>query len=324
MRVFCINNPASGRGCPNAITTKLKALADEHYQETQAISELQPLLEKWQMGEHDLLIISGGDGTFHSVLSVLLNQTATQDKFKIPILALIPAGTTNLSALDLHGRINANTALHRLDYRLHQDPINWPIVHRSLIRVQLGDSRPDQFGFVFGIGAIAQGVVYFRQKTKRLKAGQEWGALLAAIRTGLGLISKERGFIQPLQIRRALDDKPDRAFNCSLALASTLERTLFRLRYHWGKQTGPIRYIEFSENPPKLLRTLFGLFRGKMPPWVQTSEHYYSDCFKRMHLNFSGCFILDGEVMQTSAAALILSASQPVQLLQLSAAIPAK
>lgn len=318
MRIHCIVNPASGRSRTYKPThkTKLQALAQDNYHETSSVEELNHLLGQLSLTANDLLIISGGDGTSHAALTALLHL-AGQNPSSIPIVALLPAGSTNLSALDLHGSITLDKALTYLQSTLATASQNWPLARRHLICVQV-DEQPSQFGFIFGIGLVSKGVQYFQDRTKAFGSKQEWGAALAIVRAVFALHRREPGFIAPSQGQVIFDNQPSRHLNCTLAIASTLERAVWRLHYHWSKDDAPIHYTEIGTHPPRLIRSLIGIVLNKIPPWLATSDQYRSHSFTQAHFQFTGDFILDGELM-TAAKSISLSNSQPIRFLRLGA-----
>lgn len=318
MRIYCIANPASGPGAErHAIAaTRLKALAKHGYFETQATAQLDGVLAQLAFTKHDLLIISGGDGTSHAVLSVLLRQADANTAMALPAIVLLPSGSTNLSALDIHGRINLQQALTALQHSLALDPAGWVRLERSLIRVHTGAGQPDQFGCAFGLGAIVDGVRYFRLQVQKMHLKQEWAAGLAALRTVFAMLRPESSFVRQLPVQISLNGGATRALDCTLVLASTLDRTILGLHYHWGMGDSPIRYLEMSEKPPKLLRTLLNIVRGRVPDWVKASDRYHSCRLHRARLHFAGDFMLDGEIM-TAPNGVQLSSSRPLQFIKL-------
>ena len=319
MRIHCIVNPASGRSRKYRPIhkAKLQALVRDNYHETSSVEELNHLLSQLNLTADDLLIISGGDGTFHAVLTALLHYLAAQSSSSIPTIALLPTGSTNLSALDLHGRITLNKALTYLQSTLATASQNWPLIVRRLICVQ-ADEQPNQFGFIFGIGLTAKGVQYFQDRTKALGSRQEWGAVLAIARVVFALLRRDPDFIAPAQGQVVFDSQPARPLNCTLAIASTLERAVLRLHYHWSKDDAPIHYTEIGTHPPRLIRSLIGIMLNKIPQWLATSGQYHSHSFAQAHFQFTGDFILDGELMAATKS-ISLSSSPPIKFLRLEA-----
>lgn len=290
-------------------------------------TQLDALVAKLALMPDDLLLIGGGDGTVSLVLGALLRQSESDDK--LPLILLVPAGTTNLVALDIHGQTNIRITLSRLKAILAQPSERWPVKRRPILRIKTGDGAPDQYGFVFGMGSFAEGVRYFNDKVRGGSLGQEWSASFAVARTlfrkGGNIAS---GFADATDVEFAIqnsalddtdfDEATSQPARLSMLMASTLNRTLFRLHYHWAKDDAPIRYISFGAKTPRLVRALIAILFNRQPKWLLDSEHYQSGGVTQMSLRFSGPFILDGECFNATNTKLNLSATRRIPLLILS------
>ena len=72
--------------------------------ETEHAGVMPDALAELARQEVDLLVINGGDGTLQYVLTEILGNSAFGDR--VPMIAPLRAGRTNMSALDLGARKN--------------------------------------------------------------------------------------------------------------------------------------------------------------------------------------------------------------------------
>jgi len=312
LKIQCIVNPASGKGRKyrNRHRKALQKLATSGYHETTHAEELTSLLPKLSTDADRLLVIAGGDGTVHTVLTALLSQQ--QEDSPLPMIALLPFGSTNLSALDLHGFLSAERSLFRLQAITARPANTWPVRRRSLLRIE-ATGMPDRFGFVFAIGVTTEAVRNFENKDKAIRLGQEWAGMLSGLKLLGRMLRGTAGGGLPVEV--ILDGRPARQLNCSVIAASTLDRMLFRLRYHWS-EGGAIYYTEIGEQPPKLLAALTAILVNRIPKWMANSEHYHSTSFVNAHFGFSGDFVIDGEIGTTEKGVRV-SSSRPLGFLKL-------
>ena len=309
----------------------LASIAHNHYYETpNAVSELDGLLARLALQAEDFLLIAGGDGTISLVLGALLRQLELANRVpcgdsdqstaeKIPLIALVPLGSTNLTALDLHGKTNARMTVFRLKTMLKYTRNQWPIVRRPLMKLST-EGQIDRYGFVFGLGIFADGVRYFNDKLRGRGLGQELAAALAAARMLLGLCFSPRR-LGGVDLTMATNGGQARTTSLSLLMTSTLDRTLFRLHYHWGEDDGgfehPIHYLGFSEQPPRLMRAMVAILFNQKPPWLLHSDHYQSASVIQLDLGFRGAYVLDGECYQAADNPIHMTADYRIPLLKL-------
>ena len=95
-----IFNPLSGRirKRKDAIRRALTEIPGATCREVTNAHEINASVEAFIDAGVDLLVIVGGDGTVQGVLCHLF---ATQPLSSWPVLAVVPGGTTNMTALDL-------------------------------------------------------------------------------------------------------------------------------------------------------------------------------------------------------------------------------
>ena len=82
----------------------------------------------------DILAVNGGDGTAHAVLTQLMRLDS-----RMPLVAVIAGGTTNLTANDLSGKVSPEQGLERLTERVAIPVDQIRRVQRRLLKVTVGD-----------------------------------------------------------------------------------------------------------------------------------------------------------------------------------------
>ena len=251
----------------------------------------------------DIIIVLGGDGTLQAVLDqVLLAAGATS-----PPLAVVPCGSTNMTAIDLGCGRAPGRILGDLRQRLLRDE-NIPLAARPVLRVHPG-SRPPLYGMFFGMGIIATGVRYFRERVRGRGLTGETASAIALLRMLFRLVG---GRSAPLQVRYSEDQGPVIDGSLLLLFASTLDRLLLGMRPYWGREQAPMHVTAIRDRPRQLWRSLPPLARGRGD---RLDEHdFRSRNLHTLELEFDGDFVLDGEI----------HAGQPGQSLRIDTAGPVR
>jgi YegS/Rv2252/BmrU family lipid kinase len=149
-RVALIYNPASGQLSKGRRAAIQKALAvlraagiEAEALETTAPGSAGPLAEDAARRGCDTIIACGGDGTVHEVLQGLVGTQVA--------LGVVPLGTANALAANLHLQTSPAKAVHRL---LSAQPVRIP-VGKIYYQDEAGATRSRYFTVAAGIGADA-------------------------------------------------------------------------------------------------------------------------------------------------------------------------
>lgn len=197
-------------------------LADDALQSSQWLRAQQP-------GPQDLLAINGGDGTISEVLSALAAQSDLADW---PVLALFPGGTTNMTANGVHRPLNRRRAERELSPRIDAGEL------RAMHVLAVSDGNTRRLGFCFGLGAVVNGVRFYRQQIAKLAGGGEWMSAWAMLRTAWGIARQDRRFLSAEPVELAMGD--DRESRMLLALmTTTLDRMFLGIAPYWGMEAAP-------------------------------------------------------------------------------------
>ncbi|MGB0909662.1 MAG: diacylglycerol/lipid kinase family protein [Nitrospirales bacterium] len=293
-RAGILSNPLSGRNKKSS--SSIKHVLETHstipQYEVETLKEIDEAVSGLAQQQVTVIVINGGDGTVQAVLTSLLHH----QPFKtLPLVAILPSGTSNLNAGDVGLKGNRPAALQQLIEWTHgqgQDP---SILQRHILRVQRVPQEDPIYGMVFGAGAIYQGAqVGWKTKQSVGKLG-EVGATLIIGRFILSLLSSPNSHITPIQATVRLNDHSSIQTEFLTILTTTLERLFLGLRPYWGTEAAPLHYTAVKRKPKHMLRTLPSLLFGK-PHKYGTPEHGYdSHNVRKIELDLHDGFTVDGE-----------------------------
>src|SRR5687768_17607029 len=158
-------NPLSGRirKRGDAIRRELAGIPNATCREVSNSPEMHAAVEAFVAADTDLLVIIGGDGTVQAVLNHLF---LLQPDSRWPILAVIPGGTTNMTALDLGVQGLPEQNLRKLKETLAKRNVP-SLVRRHVLCIQQAGAAKT-YGMFFGTGLIARAVIFSQGKVKQL------------------------------------------------------------------------------------------------------------------------------------------------------------
>ena len=239
-----------------------------------------------------VIVINGGDGTVQAVLSTLFHHRPFES---LPLLAILPSGTSNLNAGDVGLKGNRSVALHTLLRWANGHDVKPTILTRHILRVHRVPQEDPIYGMFFGTGAIYQGAqVGWRTKHSVGRLG-EVGATLIMARFFLSLLSGRNSPVKAIDVKLFLDEQPPIVDTFLTILVTTLDRLFLGLRPYWGTEQRPLHYTAVKTNPRHLPRTLPSLLFGR-PHRHGTQEHgYFSQNIEKLELHMHDGFTVDGE-----------------------------
>jgi diacylglycerol kinase (ATP) len=259
-------------------------------------SEAETILSQLSLGVDDCLIIHGGDGTVQHAVSTLL-QSLQPDQ--LPIVAILPGGTTNMTA----NAINASRSLRRCLPQLASAHIHGASIS-SQPALRIETSTHTIHGFFFGVGAIVHGIRYFHQHTDRLGLGYH----IAFARALWGIFRGHPTFAHPVTIEQA-----GTLHEIDLLIVSVLDHLIFGTRPFWGQEPGCARLTHIEHAAEDILQSLPLLLRGQSP----SRRGYHSQNIDQIELIFDDSFTVDGELFETAGAPITITATTPLKLASL-------
>jgi diacylglycerol kinase (ATP) len=300
--VGLISNPNSGRNRKqlHAIEHIVAKHPRVHHYRTASPADIPAALSSLADHAVTVLAINGGDGTVAQVLTRLLRDSPFE---RLPPIALLPGGTTNMNAGDVGLRGDLVRAVKRL-CRWADDPHGEALLlRRSILRLQPGAGRAALFGMFFGTGAIIEGIEYCRARLHTKGLANEIGPGLAMARTMWGIVRQDGRFARPVAVSVAFDAAPPApAEDFLVLLVSSLERLFLGMRPYWGTESGPLHVSMIRAGADRLLRRLPALLRGKPSRQTGVAEGYESHNVEHITLTLDGPYTLDGEIYEASRA----------------------
>ena len=280
------------------------------------IEGLAETLAEFAMAGVEVVAVNGGDGTVSRVLTELQERSPFE---RLPRLALLPGGMTNMCAADVGIRGARSRTLGRLLATAAAGDLDSSTVVRETIRLRRGaESRPVH-GMFFGTAAITRAIQTCRKLVHPLKieSSAASGATLAYLLL-CRLFRRNGGdpVIRGDDIRVNIDNGPPQELTQLLALVTTLDRLVLGSRPFWGAGEGALHYTGLAYPPNRLLRSAYRVLYGgddrRLP-----EPHYVSRNANRISFEMSCPFTLDGEIFEPLPSTPVeLNRGGPVRFLR--------
>lgn len=290
MRLGVLSNLAAGGGGQRAERTKefLRDHPDVPHVEPNDAGGIGEALQHLAERGVDVLAVSGGDGTLQRALTELL---ANGQIFpRLPLVAPLRAGRTNMSALDIGSDRNPARALERLRQLTRDNSIQSRVVKRPVLRVNLGDEDGAQYGMFCGVGTIHRAI----ELTHRMfPYGRTQGVFGSGFVTGFLLLKhvlgQRDGILDPDEVGIALDGTRVSAHRFRLVIATTLDRLFLKMNPFWGRERAPIRFTALEPDGRRPMTNVLKVLRGVEP----VDEAGATECGYTSHNVFTSQLTLD-------------------------------
>lgn len=276
--------------------------------------EFEASMDSLLQDEIDLLVIVGGDGTIHAVLS---NLFATLQPGKWPVLMLVPGGTTNMTSLGLGVHGKPEQVLQRLCDYLLKPSIPVLMMHPVLRIEQTGSKKIH--GMFFAVGLVARGVKFSRSSVKQLGITGGIFTILIMLRSLAGMIlGRHQTEWGPVELAMSTANGTTGKSHYLFALVSTMDCLLLGIRPYWGKAQAPLHVTMVDQHRKHLWRSLWPLLSGRGNR-LKEQDGYHSHNVNTLELLMDDEYIVDGEMYQASSlnGPLRISATDPVTFLVL-------
>ena len=297
-----INNPLSFRNRQRHILPQVLDVLRAHpwvaHHEVNRPEDIAEATHELLDSGCELIVVNGGDGTVQAVLTGLFGSSPLET---LPLLAVLPAGTTNMVAADIGAMMQPIPALQRLLDTARDGHLRGTAVERPIMRAEIAPNTA-VFSLFFGTGAIYHGIRFCRHYVATLGLRGEVGpgvalaVFLAKIALGQG-----GSMFPPLHLSGRVDGKPLQAGAYRGVLVSTVSRQFLGLRPFWGREPAPLKYTAMRYAPQHLWRAAPAVMRGKPNRFVRPEFGYTSHNANELELHLDCGFTLDGELFTPRA-----------------------
>lgn len=295
LRVGVLNNPRSGgkrRGL-GAVRKVLAAYPQVSHREVLTPADVASALVDFARQEVNVVVLNGGDGTIQAALTVLFHRRPFET---LPLLAVLRAGTTSMTARDVGLQGSQEKGLRRLLTWARTREGSPAILQRRVLCLQTAPDKEPLYGMFFGAAGIYQGIRFCRDRLITSGMRGEIGPGLTIALFLLSIVKGSAGYLEPVPISIGLDGNPPEERDLLGVIVSTLERLFVGIRPYWGTKTGPLHYTAISARPQHPLRALPSILRGRRGRYGTEENGYFSQNVEEVQLTFDSGYTLDGEL----------------------------
>lgn len=317
-RIGILFNPRSGhvRRHLNSLRKLASQVPRSTVIEVTGPSDIDHALSIFNLDADDLMVVIGGDGSLQAALTAALRRSTHM----IPCVLALPAGTTNMSALDLGITMKPASALKALTKWLMGDSPAPQISSRPILQVCDATSESPQFGLFFGAGAIIDGVRYFHAHVSPKGIRGALGPVFAFLRMLLSLFNRNQ---QDNDFATSAGVQLPQHYMYSrwlLIFATTLDKLLLKSTPYWGHENAPMHFTAIAHRAPNLFFSLPSLLRGRPTHAVRVSKSYVSKNLTHVEIDGLSEYLLDGEVFPARSP-LRLSAEVSARFVQFDSSV---
>ncbi|MEE4301843.1 MAG: diacylglycerol kinase family protein, partial [Pseudomonadales bacterium] len=201
-RIAILSNAGSGRNRRRSeLLRRLDAASDVDHVVTDSAEAVPEALATLLGREPSVLAVNGGDGTLQAVLTVLADLVDAGAVPATPVpIAVLPAGSTNMSAHDLGCGGRLQRRLGDLLALRDRDREAWRVTFRRPLQIHDAADRR-RIGFFFGMGTIVRGIEYWHERLRHGGGAGEWSAGAALARAAWGVVRRQPPFDAPSRLR---------------------------------------------------------------------------------------------------------------------------
>jgi hypothetical protein len=289
-----------------------------HY-EVEHVDQIGRALQTIARVDPVVIVINGGDGTVQAALTELYQ--GEHFKGRVPPIAVLPNGKTNLIALDLGIHGDPIKALERI-VALAKAGVDDHVVARELIALSDGQvgSRP-VLGMFLGGAGLADYMLYCRNQIYPLGLSNGLSHFITAMAVILSLLFGIRAkFLPPSSkpVSISLIRDGQLAGKFSVLIVTTLERLLLGVQ-PGDSRRGNMKLMAVDQSLPALLRLVWASIFRRVGKSQMQGIHLEQGDTIRIEGNHSSV-ILDGELFEASEGKpIVLRSTQPVPFLRLAA-----
>jgi hypothetical protein len=306
MKAGVLVNPKSAKGSRKgrALEQAMNGLPHVLTRRIDDFARLPELLAEFAAADVELIVVSGGDGTVQAVQTLLAEGGIYTI---LPRLAVLPHGTTNMTASDVGLRHTKPDRIADLLSRPGYLKRATDVRLRRTVRVENLHGVAPQHGMFFGTGAIYRAVLLCQRDVHGMGLKGEFA-------TGVTLLTA----VARSLFSRAAQDDPDRidrayamairadgevkaSFDQLLFLATTLDRLILGMRPYWNCDPKRLRVTTVAYPHPNVLRYLLPVMYG-IPSRNFPEPDFMSFSADTIGLTTQASLVMDGELFEPPAS----------------------
>ena len=293
-RAGLIVNPRSGKqsGKGLALAEQLRNDASMTIRVLDRFEQIGQFIDDMAQDNVSELFISSGDGTIQEILTRLAECKTFQHR---PRLALLPHGTTNLTAADLGLRLRSIDAQAQFMRNLNFNDLR----ARPTIRCANPGDGKVRHGMFVGTGAVAVATQFCQQAFNAKGVKGNWATFATLASAVSKSVFSKPDPLDNTRLDRPFDITVEANGRCYaqgqqlLQMSTTLDKLVLNTRPFWGGKTGSIRTSIFPYPVPSVVRWLLPVMYGgenrKPPP------NSISFCSDKLTVASKVIFVIDGE-----------------------------
>ena len=257
----------------------------------------------------ETIVVNGGDGTVGLVFAALLNGGGFT---RLPALALLPAGKTNMTGADWSLRGSPEAALAAVLKSRREGTLAKYVITRPVLTLRQSATAAPLYGAFFGAAEVVDGIRFCRKHIYPLKMPNAFShaaaisvLLTRALFGGGGKMAVE-------DEARTIESGTFFA-----VIVTALDEMLLGIRAeHAAKDNAPLSYISLRPGAGAMLAGLSALLSKRIAAGAgRTVER-----LARVSLAFTGAYTLDGELYEANAAQpLVLEGDRTLDFIRLAA-----
>ncbi|MCP3866971.1 MAG: hypothetical protein GY703_02525 [Gammaproteobacteria bacterium] len=306
LKVGLLSNPGSGRNRRGLeqLDKLLVPYPEVVHRQAQTPAQVSEVMQEFANRSVDLVALNSGDGTVQAALTALFNDQAFD---RLPLLALLRGGSTNVNIGDIGIQGNRDKGLSRLLSWADRVHTGVELRERPVLRVTASPHSSPIYGMLFGAGAITRGIEYYHRNVHNKGVYDGLATGLTTLRMLLAVARRDPEYVAPVSILVETDptaaqrDRTTADADYLLLLVSALERLFLGIHPYWGEGPGALHYTAVHGQPAYPLRAIPSLFMGRPNRFGTLKNGYESLRVDELHLTMTGHFTLDGELYEANS-----------------------
>jgi diacylglycerol kinase (ATP) len=296
-----LSNPLSGgnRKGLRHIKEVLSSYPQAIHREVLTLEDIRSALADFARREVNLVILNGGDGTVHGVLTALFNSRAFETA---PFIAVLRAGTASMIGGDVGLAGSPRRALRRILHWAAKGDGRPETLLRPVMGIQSPAHEKPLCGMFFGAGTIYEGIRFFHQRINTPGIRGELAPAVTLLVILLSRLKRQSKLLSTVTVEASLDGRQPEEKTWLMFFVTCLERLFLGLRPFWGNGQGSLHFTAITEHPMAFWRSLPFLLRGRKGPHVRPDNGFFSQEISEGRLAMAGGFTLDGELYELGEA----------------------